>query len=47
LTFLEEIGGVKTARRERISLQLARSLLKEGTSPPETSDQLLKLARKN
>jgi hypothetical protein len=47
LTFLEDIGGVKTARRERISLQLARSLLKEGTSPPETSDQLIKLARKN
>ena len=47
MTFLEEIGGVKTARRERISLQLARSLLKEGTPPPETSNQLLKLARKN
>jgi Uncharacterised nucleotidyltransferase len=47
LTFLEDIGGVKTARRERISLQLARSLLREGTPPPEISEQLLKLARKN
>jgi len=47
LTFLEDIGGVKTARRERISLQLARSLLKEEIPPPGTSDQLLKLARKN
>jgi Uncharacterised nucleotidyltransferase len=47
MTFLEDIGGVKTARKESISLQLARSLLNEESPPPEASEQLLKLARKN
>jgi len=45
--FLEEIGGVKTARREAVSLLLAKALLKGNAPSSVDSKQLLKLAKKN
>src|SRR5438094_5169187 len=45
--FLEEIGSVKTARREAVSLLLAKALLKGNAPSSVDSKQLLKLAKKN
>src|SRR5881296_557037 len=47
LNFLEEIGGVKTARREAESLLLATALLKNDEISVRDEDRMLKLARKN
>ncbi len=47
LNFLEEIGGVKTARREAESLLLATALLRKEEMVAKDRDRLLKLAKKN
>ena len=47
LNFLEEIGGVKTARREAESLLLATALLRHDTVKLKDPDRILKLAKKN
>ena len=47
LNFLEEIGGVKTARREAESLVLAKALLRNDAVKIEDQDRMLKLAKKN
>jgi len=47
LNFLEEIGGVKTARREAESLVLATALLKNDEISVKDEDRMLKLAKKN
>jgi hypothetical protein len=47
LNFLEEIGGVKTARREAESLLLATALLKNDEIHVKDEDRMLKLAKKN
>lgn len=47
LNFLEEIGGVKTARREAESLLLATALLKSDEIRVKDVDRMLKLAKKN
>jgi hypothetical protein len=47
LNFLEEIGGVKTARREAESLLLATAVLKNNSITVRDEDRMLKLAKKN
>jgi len=47
LNFLEEIGGVKTARREAESLLLASALLRSEKVTVKDEGRMLKLARKN
>src|SRR6058998_137378 len=47
LNFLEEIGGVKTARREAESLLLATALLRNDRITVRDEGRMLKLARKN
>src|SRR5438093_12197651 len=47
LNFLEEIGGVKTARREAESLLLATALLKNDEISVKDGARMLKLAKKN
>src|SRR2546422_261125 len=47
LNFLEEIGGVKTARREAESLLLATALLRNDRFTVKDEGRMLKLARKN
>ena len=47
LNFLEEIGGVKTARREAESLLLARALLKNKRVSVKDEARMLKLVQKN
>jgi hypothetical protein len=47
LHFLEEIGGVKTARREAESLLLAVALLKNQEIRVKDEERMLKLAKKN
>ncbi len=47
LNFLEEIGGVKTARREAESLQLAQALLGNHEIKVKDISRVLKLAKKN
>ena len=47
LNFLEEIGGVKTARREAESLLLANALLKNDPVKLRDPERMLKLAKKN
>lgn len=47
LNFLEEIGGVKTARREAESLLLAKALLGNKVVEVKDPDRMLKLAKKN
>jgi len=47
LNFLEEIGGVKTARREAESLLLAGALLRNDKLMLKDGERMLKLARKN
>lgn len=47
MNFLEEIGGVKTARREAESLMLATALLRNDPVKVKDPDQMLKLAKKN
>jgi hypothetical protein len=47
LNFLEEIGGVKTARREAESLLLAGALLRNDKLRVKDKERMLKLARKN
>jgi len=47
LNFLEEIGGVKTARREAESLLLAAALLRDDEINVKDEDRMLKLAKKN
>jgi Uncharacterised nucleotidyltransferase len=47
LNFLEDIGGVKTARREAESLLLARALLKGEKIPIRDELKMLKLIKKN
>src|SRR5467141_3022988 len=47
LNFLEEIGGVKTARREAESLLLATALLRNDKVTVKDEGRMLKLARKN
>jgi hypothetical protein len=46
-SFLEEIGGVKTARRESESLLLATALLKNSQINVKDKERMLKLAKKN
>ncbi len=45
--FLEEVGIVKTARREAESLQLLRAILKKKALPRKTADRFLELSRLN
>jgi hypothetical protein len=45
--FLEEIGAVKTVRREAESLQLARALLTKKPLPPGVTSRFLELSRRN
>ncbi len=45
--FLEDIGGVKTARNEADSLVLTRAILKNEPIKSTNSSRLLKLAKKN
>jgi hypothetical protein len=47
LSFLEEIGGVKTARREAESLLLATALLRNNKLMVKDEERMLKLAMKN
>lgn len=47
LNFLEEIGGVKTARREAESLLLATALLRNDKLMLKDGESMLKLAKKN
>src|SRR5438046_6419671 len=47
LNFLEEIGGVKTARREAESILLARALLKNRRVQVKDEKRMLKLVQKN
>src|SRR5467141_4128210 len=47
LNFLEEIGGVKTARREAESLLLATARLRSHRITVRDEGSMLKLARKN
>lgn len=47
LNFLEEIGGVKTARREAESLLLAGALLRNDKLIVKDEERMLKLAKKN
>jgi hypothetical protein len=47
LNFLEEIGGVKTARREAESLLLASALLRNDKLTVKDEETMLKLAKKN
>src|SRR5467141_2007280 len=47
LDFLEEIGGVKTARREAESLLLAGALLRNDKLTVKDKERMLKLAKKN
>jgi hypothetical protein len=47
LSFLEEIGGVKTARREAESLLLATALLRNNKLTVKDEERMLKLAMKN
>jgi hypothetical protein len=47
LNFLEEIGGVKTARREAESLLLATALLRNDKLTMQGEEKMLKLAKKN
>ncbi len=47
LNFLEEIGGVKTARREAESLLLATALLTNNKLVVKDEERMLKLATKN
>src|SRR4029077_10919217 len=47
LNFLEEIGGVKTARREAESLLLATSLLRNEKVMVKDEGRMMKLAKKN
>jgi len=47
LNFLEEIGGVKTARREAESLLLATALLRNDKVTVKDEGRMLKLAKKN
>src|SRR6059058_971888 len=47
LNFLEEIGGVKTARREAESILLARALLKKRRVQVKDEKRMLKLVQKN
>lgn len=47
LNFLEEIGGVKTARREAESLLLATALLRNDKLTIQGEEKMLKLAKKN
>src|SRR6267143_2152575 len=47
LSFLEEIGGVKTARREAESLLLATALLRNNKLLVKDEERMLKLAMKN
>jgi len=46
-SFLEKIGGVKTARLEEESILLARALLTDRSVKFEDSDRLLRLVKKN
>src|SRR6266566_4199838 len=47
LNFLEEIGGVKTARREAESILLAKALLRNKTVRVKDEKRMLKLVEKN
>jgi hypothetical protein len=47
LDFLEEIGGVKTARREAESLLLAGALLRNDKLTVKDKERMVKLAKKN
>src|SRR5437867_3295878 len=47
LNFLEEIGGVKTARREAESILLARALLNNRRVRVKDEKRMLKLVQKN
>src|SRR5437867_13330429 len=47
LNFLEEIGGVKTARREAESLLLATALPKNDDVNVKDEDRMLNLAKQN
>jgi len=47
LNFLEEIGGVKTARGEAESLLLARALLRNNKASVKDEARMLKLVKKN
>jgi hypothetical protein len=47
LNFLEEIGGVKTPRREAESLLLATALLRNDKLTMQGEEKMLKLAKKN
>src|SRR5467141_42672 len=46
-TFLEEVGVVKTARRESESLLLLRAILKKQPLPPTDQERFLQLSRLN
>src|SRR5438445_13069682 len=46
-TFLEEVGVVKTARRESESLLLLRAILKKQPLPPTDQEKFLQLSRLN
>jgi len=46
-TFLEEVGVVKTARRESESLLLLRAILKKQSLPPTDQERFLQLSRLN
>src|SRR6266540_5258550 len=47
VNFLEEIGGVKTARREAESILLARALLRGDKVEVKDKERMLKLIKKN